>query len=65
MYKMSSFINNENVFELIGGREMVTAERANELLEGCSWSENVTIVRLSNKSLGQDAAKIVAEKLRW
>lgn len=44
---------------------MVSAARAMELLEAAGGSGgDVTTIRLSNKSFGQDAAEIMAEKLR-
>jgi hypothetical protein len=64
---MASFATSETVFELSGGREMVTAARATELLEAAGPHEDVSavsVIRLSNKSFGQEAAEIVAERLR-
>lgn len=63
---MSSFVNTENIFELSGGREMVTAARATELLESARHNgDDVNVIRLSNKSFGQEAAEIVAERIRY
>jgi hypothetical protein len=65
---MASFESSEIVFELSGGREMVTAARATELLEAAGAqvpSNGVSVIRLSNKSFGQEAAEIMATKLRY
>ena len=62
---MASFVNSEAIFELAGGREMVSKARATELLEAACGNGDVTTIRLSNKSFGQDAAEIMAERLRY
>lgn len=61
---MASFLNCESIFELSGGREMITAVRATELLQLANQCDNPSVIRLSNKSFGQEAAEIVAERLR-
>lgn len=62
---MSSFSTSGTVFELSGGREMVTSTRATELLEAVGELEDVSVIRLSNKSFGQESAEIIADRLRY
>jgi Ran GTPase-activating protein 1 len=51
-------------FELSGGREMVSEERAHELLEPLSHIASTHKIKLSNKSFGAAAASVLASRIK-
>lgn len=54
----------DEIFELGGGREMVSADRMRELLSVQRCHVSPSMIRLSNKSFSYDAALILSDVLR-
>ena len=62
---MASFNDTQNsIFQLDGGRELLSGSRMEELLSTIPTSLDPTIIRLSNKSFSVEAAEIIAVRLK-